>query len=343
MESHMALTQPQAESTSTRPAQAPAAVMDQLLPADQEAQTATANAQAIPASVTPATPAIQPATSMTTASAVQPISASIPATQVRPAGEPMGYVYAVGRLRIAFPSKDIEEEYLTAARTENATERDYYKILSKPQYLYIARSVCWLLEIFNVDSYFLHPRSKTELDALIDAFNPKDAPNHEEMRVLVIGPKGPMTDPDQCHGLIVPQVLVNQVYSFTDDALRKHISENTKLSEQIISGLIEDLEFKPNPGDTDRDRALNYITLRFSGIYHKLNELDDESKGFQLVHIQARPSAVQAGRRIVDVIFDFKKYQSGEEVFWYCSVDVTGQFPFMNTDLRQFIPEERQG
>src|SRR5881394_584642 len=90
---------------------------------------------------------------------------------------PASYVYAIGRLRPAFPSASVEQEFYQAvtrpAQSDGAghvpDDALAYSILSLGQNLYIAREICWVLQIDGadqvgfVDAYVVLPRTYVEL------------------------------------------------------------------------------------------------------------------------------------------------------------------------------------
>ncbi len=268
-----------------------------------------------------------------------------------PAGAP-AYVYAIGTLRPIFPDLSVEEEFRYAVRqVPGASVTSYHRVFtynpSPPeqwptpgQFFYIAENCCWLLEIAGVATYLLQPRSPRELRDLIDAVPPED--EIEPRMTVVIGLLGPVAPSELC-GQALPMVLVNQVYHFKPDDLVAEIEGGsppmTRISQEAIVGVLRALELKPNPGDTDAGRALNYVGLRYRAIYEKADELCTGSgAGMYLSDVRTEPGEVQGNRRIVDVVFEFQGCATDEAIFYYCGVDVTGVFPFLKSALRLYVP-----
>ncbi|WP_396913543.1 hypothetical protein [Mycolicibacterium sp.] len=63
-----------------------------------------------------------------------------------------------------------------------------------------------------------------------------------------------------------------------------------------------------NAGATDEHRALNYIAVRYPGIYAAV--ADAFARNRSLSSIDVRPSRLSTVRRIVDIIFSFTDRQT---------------------------------
>jgi len=253
------------------------------------------------------------------------------------------FVYAIGHIKAAFPALDVEKEYQRVAKsmTPPVNPADFHTVLSAPSGRYLADYLCWVLAVGNVDTYILRPRSPATMDDMIAAIAvPSGA--LEPPYATVIGPLGPPAPPGLCRGLQVPMVLANQVYYFDYKTLYDEL-QGKGIEAESIQAVLKAMEMKPNAGASDRDRALNYIAFRYPEIYKRAGQMRDPAQpptgSYFLQNIETRPSSVQGTRRIIDVIFHYQNAATQEESAWYCSVDVTGQFPFLNTALRVFIPE----
>src|SRR5262245_9391744 len=95
---------------------------------------------------------------------LEPPSAS-PATLAPP--EPLAqpepaFVYALGQIEPRFPSLSIEKEYAQVrAGTDysGATEREaLIGTIGNPENRYLARNMCWVLNIEGLETYILVPR-----------------------------------------------------------------------------------------------------------------------------------------------------------------------------------------
>ena len=94
---------------------------------------------------------------------------------------------------------------------------------------------------------------------------------------VVIGMRGPIAPPELCNGLMVPIVVFDQIYSFDRDALIKAIPRPEKMTAkqfEAAAGEVFDriLQMTDNAGATDEHRALNYLAMRYPGIYAKAAE-----------------------------------------------------------------------
>ena len=225
------------------------------------------------------------------------------------------------------------------------SERSYYAVFSHKDdngnydYLYIAESVCWVLEINNVDAYVLKPRTQYELLELINSLNPPESNPLEGNVSLAIGLALTGTSASDCAGITAPYVLLNQLFYFTFSGLISELAkQGSGIEEESIKGLLEQLMSKPNDGTSDEARALNYVAFRFPEIYQKASEMTQANQGYFLESIRAMPSDSSGNRRIIDVVFRYQKFDTGEQQSWYCGVDVTELYPFLNTPLRSFVP-----
>ncbi len=136
----------------------------------------------------------------------------------------MSYVFAIGRVEVRFPSLSIEKEYAQAnGRTDTAGKTDrqaLHTVFAQRSNRYLARQVCWVLTVEGLDTYLLVPRDASDLDLLLETLRAEPGPTDVD---VVIGIRGPIATPEQCNGLTVPIVAIDQVYSFDVDALIKSI------------------------------------------------------------------------------------------------------------------------
>ena len=134
------------------------------------------------------------------------------------------YVYAIGRVEARFPNLAAEKEFAQATgRTETAGKTDqqaFHAVLSQRQNRYLVRQLCWVLTIQGMETYLLQPRDPADTDLLVEAIRPAPAPNDID---VVIGLRGPISPPEMCNGLMVPNIIFDQIYSFGRDELIKAI------------------------------------------------------------------------------------------------------------------------
>jgi hypothetical protein len=121
------------------------------------------------------------------------------------------------------------------------------------------------------------------------------------------------------------------------------------VSRDVISSMFtEMLKVADNAGETDEHRAINYLILRYPQVYKMASDMLQLDSGrvepgaasmaHTLMGVEARPANVQGVRRIIDVIFRYRNRTTGEIIYSSCSVDVTGQFPFLVRPMSRYYP-----
>ena len=250
------------------------------------------------------------------------------------------HVYAIGRIEARFPRLSVEKEFAqVTGRTETAGQTDqeaFYKVLSKPENRYLARQLCWVLTVQGLETYLLTPRDPADFDRLVEAIRPQPSPLDLD---VVIGTRGPIAPPELCNGLMVPIVVFDQIYSFDRDALIKAIPRPEKMTEKqfgATAGEVLDriLQMTDNAGATDEHRALNYLAMRYPGIYAKTAE--EFARDFSLTGVEVLPSPLSGTRKIVDVIFSYTNRNTDFTEKFFVRVDVTEKFPFLVTKMSPY-------
>jgi hypothetical protein len=263
---------------------------------------------------------------------------SCPTCAANATGNPQ-YVYTLGRIRALFPSVGIENEFAQVVgreKTDGMSDNEVmFKILSEPQNRYLARKLCWTLSIEGLETYLLNPVNSADIDMLINSLRP--APKMNDINV-VIGILGPIAPANYCNGLQIPIVGFDQIYSFDVPSLIKSIPNKSKaknftaIAEELF---IRIMQMTDNAGATDDYRALNYLAVRYHGIYATAS--DCYSRNFSLTGVEVRPSALNGTRKMVDVIFTFKNRTTDFTEKYYCRVDVTELFPFLVTKMQTYL------
>jgi hypothetical protein len=250
------------------------------------------------------------------------------------------FVYALGRVQLRFPSPAVEKELVQAtgrAETAGLTDRQAIQsVLSQRQNRYLVRQMCWILTIEGIDTYILQPRELADYDLLVEALRPSPRPTDVD---VVVGIRGPIASPEMCNGLLIPVVILNQLYSFDVDSLIKSIPRPQNIAAKEFGSTAEELFFKimqmaDNAGATDEHRALNYLAVRYSAIYAHTTEM--HGKNFSLSAVEVRPSRLSGTRKIVDVIFSYTNRNTDVVEKYFVRVDVTEEFPFLVTKLSPF-------
>lgn len=261
-------------------------------------------------------------------------------------GDPSGtesrsYVYALGRIEPRFPSPSVEKEFAQAvgrSDTAGLTDRQtVHSVLSKREYRYLTRQLCWVLSVQGLETYILHPRDPMDLDLLAEAAEGTDPASWIS---LVIGLRGPIAHPEFCNGLMIPMVAFDQIYSFDRLSLIKSIPKpkgakagefaaaSTELFERIM-------QMTDNAGATDEHRALNYLAVRYPAIYAKAAE--QFAANATLAAVEVRPSSLSGTRKIVEVILSFTDRATDVADKFFTRVDVTEEFPFLVTKLSPYF------
>jgi hypothetical protein len=256
------------------------------------------------------------------------------------ASMPASHVYTIGRIEARFPRLSVEKEFAQATgRAETAGQTDqetFYQVLSKPENRYLARQLCWVFMIQGLETYIVHPRDPRDFDRLVEAIRPQPSPMDID---VVIGMRGPIAPPEVCNGLMVPMIVFDQVYSFDRDALIKAIPRPEKMTEKqfvAAGGEVFDriLQMTDNAGATDEHRALNYLAMRYPGIYAKATE--EFARDFSLSGVEVRPSPLSGTRSIVDCIFSYTNRNTDFTEKFFVRCDMTEEFPFLVTKLSPY-------
>jgi hypothetical protein len=201
----------------------------------------------------------------------------------------------------------------------------------------MARQLCWVLTIQGLDTYLLSPRDPTDVDLLAEAI--RSAPNANDVDV-VIGMRGPIAPPTMCNGLTVPIVAFDQIYSFSRDALIQAIPKPEKTdaarfgpaAAEVFSRI---MQLTDNAGATDEHRALNYLAMRYPGIYEKA--ADEFGRDASLTSVDVRPSPLSTMRKSVDVIFAYTNRNTDFTEKFSVRVDVTEEFPFLVAKMAPYF------
>jgi len=254
---------------------------------------------------------------------------------------PASHVYAVGRIEARFPRLSVEKEFAQAAgRAETAGQSDqqaFYTVLSKAENRYLARELCWVLTIQGLETYILQPRDPRDFDRLVDSVRSQPSPSDLD---VVIGLRSLNAPQDLCNGLMVPIILFDQVYSFDRRTLIKAIPRPEKTTDTQFEAAAAEvldriLQLTDNAGSMEDHRALNYLAMRYPGIYAKTAE--QFARDFSLTQVDIRPSQLNSTRNIIEVILAFTNRNTDFTEKFCVRVDVTEEFPFLVTKLSPYF------
>ena len=255
-----------------------------------------------------------------------------------------GFVYALGRVQYRLPTLGVEKELIQVTKqVESAgltSQQVEAKVFTDPQFRYLARQLCWILTVEGFETYILVLRDAADLDTLLRAIRPAQTPWDVD---LVIGTRGPLAPPAMCNGLTIPIVAVDQIYSFDRDALIKSIPRAADIGEEqekqfwATANEVFDriMQLADNAGAADEHRAVNYLAVRYPGIYGAA--ADAAARESSLTSVDVRPSRLTGVRKIVDVVFSFTSRKTDVVEKLFVRVDVTEEFPFLVTKLSPFF------
>lgn len=167
----------------------------------------------------------------------------------------------------------VEKELAQAvsrADTQGMTDSQAtHAVLTESANRYLARQMCWVFSIEEIDAYLLVPRDSAEVDLLVDTIRP--APGADDVDV-VIGVLGDLAAPDRCNGLALPEVGFEQIYSFDTRSFLDSIPRPPGRTEGAFQAAAQELlrrvlDLTDNTGSTNKHRALDYLTMRYPEIY----------------------------------------------------------------------------
>lgn len=251
------------------------------------------------------------------------------------------YIYAVGCVEARFPNLAAEKEFAqVAGREETSGKTDqetFYTVLSKRENRYLLRQLCWVFTIQGMETYLLVPRDPADIDLLVEAIRPIPGPGDID---VVIGIRGPIAPPEMCNGLMVPIVAFDQIYSFDRSALMEAVPKPKKADTARYGAAAEDvydrvMQVADNAGATDEHRALNYLVMRYPGIYERAAE--GFAHDFSLSGVEVLPSPISGTRNMVDTVFSYTNRKTDFTEKFFVRVDVTEEFPFLVTKMAPYF------
>jgi len=275
----------------------------------------------------------------------------------------------IGTIKPAFPSLSVEKEFLQAIEppippvdplTIPSPQSDawYFQVLSKTANLYIAREMCWQFRMDAVSPYLVIPRSQNELLGIISASAP--TPINVVDFDVVIGRMGPAAPPEMCNGLVVPTIVCDESFDFTNQQYIAAIIEKLKQGSggvnpinppvpnpdpKLVAFVFSTvLRMADNTGDTNNFRATNFLAVRYLQVYvlaynmltNNFSPKLADPAGYFLNSVSVKPAPVQGNQVIVDVVFAFLGQSTNTLIRWFCRVNVSGEFPFLVLPLTPY-------
>lgn len=253
----------------------------------------------------------------------------------------ISYVYTVGRIEPRFPNISVEKEFAQAVgrdETSGLTDRQaLHRVLSTPKNRYLIRHLCWVMTVQGVDTFILLPRIPSDSDLLVDSLRPNPTPQDLD---VVIGMKGPIATAALCNGLMIPIVIFDQIYSFDIASLVESIPQpehkNTqqfhRAAEEVFARILQTAD---NAGDLPQHRALNYMALRYPGVY--ATAFDAHNRNATLTGVNVQPSSISGSREVMEVIWTFSNRKTDVIEKFMSRVDVTDEFPFLVTKMSPYV------
>ncbi|HEY2290542.1 MAG TPA: hypothetical protein VGM86_07560 [Thermoanaerobaculia bacterium] len=248
------------------------------------------------------------------------------------------FVYAMGTIQVRYPNLGVEREVSQAVKALDSAHLTDPEVLHQilADHRYLAREVCWVMAVEGIEVYVLIPRDGHVLDQLVEAIRP--APPGLDCDV-VIGTRGALAPPAACGGLVLPTVLVDQVYSFEITELIAALPRPEGVEERPFRAGAEELyrhvlQMADNVGSLDEHRALNYLAVRYPRLY----ELTAEMLGREstLSGVEVRPSRLSGSRRLLDAVLSYTHRKTDVTERYYVRVDVTEKYPFLASKLAPF-------
>ncbi|AUG75845.1 hypothetical protein CFP65_0924 [Kitasatospora sp. MMS16-BH015] len=256
------------------------------------------------------------------------------------AAEQPAFVYAIGQIDFRFPSLGVEKELAQAVgrlETSGLSDRQtVHSVISQPENRYLARQLCYVLNIQGLDTYLLRPRDPADFALLVDAVRPDPRPTDLD---VVIGLRGPLAPPSFCNGLTLPVVFFDQLYSFDSTELIGAIERPEQIPADRFEAASHELlgrilNLGDNAGDTDEHRAVNYLAVRYQGIYHKTVEAFAGNSALSAVEVL--DSRLSGARRILDVVLSYTHRQRDVTEKFAVRLDCTEEFPFVVRKLAAY-------
>ena len=137
----------------------------------------------------------------------------------------------------------------------------------------------------------------------------------------------------------VRSVAVDQLYSFDRESLIKAIPRPEKTTAkqfEVAATEVSEriLQVTDNAGATDEHRALNYLAMRYPGIYAKAAE--EFARDFSLTGVEVRGSPLSGTRKVVDCIFSYTNRNTDFTERFSVRSDITEEFPYLVSKITPY-------
>jgi hypothetical protein len=265
------------------------------------------------------------------------------------------FIYVLGSVDIRFPDQSVSEELQDVARMlarrpggdrsliepgDKEPLRNWYcRVLLNREARYVARQLCWLLNVERQPAYYLTLRDLYDLDDLIRCLG-----RPEDDLDLVVGSSS-LIVVDTCPGITAPVLAVEQLSAFHKTDLTKWVKPSPKALKPPSKGkatgasasdLFDKLvQSTDNFGDTDEWRALNYLAVNYQPLYEQYAVM--AKNGWTLDSIKVMTSRLSREKHIVDPVFAFRQLDTGFVQKYYVRVDVSHLFPMMVRTISEYF------
>jgi len=245
------------------------------------------------------------------------------------------YIYALGRIQAQFPSNSVQNLYKEVSFQKfgpDAENKSLFEVLSMPEHLFLAKKMCWVLTIDELDCYVLDAKTPSLLSAFIKALQPKSSQQFE----YIIAQMGPYAADNQCAGRTIPLAYVHQIQSFTVDDYCQVLSQQTDVELSKIKPLFNSmLKFCRNTGDLPAQRALNYLSLKCTSLYKTFTNpaLAQHKEGIEFENIDAMTGSTDSNRHVMTLVFSYLNPESKRVEKQHINIDVTELYPFSCSEL----------
>lgn len=285
-------------------------------------------------------------------------------------------IYVAGQLRVEFANQGLEKECEAAAQelssvtNQSVSPHDYGTIFgyeagkesnhaaylsrkTRP-YRYLAENAKWVLSVDEQDTYVIEPHSVVELNEFVNFLKQREqADSNNQTLCVIVGEQLGYTNSGNEEDSILPKVRCKHMFAFNADnqAIESKLSESgINTTTKAISDLLRLLNVKQNNGNTDSERAKNFLAFRYPDIYAirtsesvihldtKLNTYKEDKEQEFLRSIDTRIAQSAPGHTLVDVIFHYQRSVSGRQFSYYATVDVSQLFPYLHSPLSDYIP-----
>jgi hypothetical protein len=222
--------------------------------------------------------------------------------------------------------------------TEKLTDRAAgHAVLKERTNRYLVRQLCWVFTVSGLETYILIPRDPADYEQLLEAVRPQPSPLDLD---VVVGVRGPIAPPEMCNGLMIPIVAFDQIYSFDRESLIKALPApkggRTKGYTDAAAELFDRIMLlTDNAGSEDQHRALNYLAVRYPGVYQTVADGFGRNSGLSAVDVRSSP--LSGTRKIVDVIFSLTNRNTDVVEKFSTRVDVTEEFPFLVSKMSPYF------